>query len=91
MSGVGARNKVWQKIIAGITGLKILIPGDLQKDLAVKGVTIIAGWGGGVLNSLEEGYKRPSSSFNQYILTDKRLVSIIKNLRNIDNFLKSIC
>jgi len=43
MSGGGTRSMIWQKIIADITGLKILIPGDPEEDLAVKGAAIIAG------------------------------------------------
>ena len=58
MSGGGVRSTIWQKIIADITGLKILIPWDLEEDLAVKGAAIVAGWGSGIFNSLEEGFKR---------------------------------
>jgi sugar (pentulose or hexulose) kinase len=63
MSGGGARSKIWQKIIADITGLKILIPQDLQEDLAVKGAAIIAGWGSGIFGSLKEGFNKLDSKF----------------------------
>jgi len=64
MSGGGARSRIWKQVIADITGLKILIPEDLEEDFAVKGAAIIAGWGCGLFDSLEEGFRMFGSRFN---------------------------
>jgi sugar (pentulose or hexulose) kinase len=78
MSGGGARSKIWSKIIADITGLKILIPHDLKEDLAVKGAAIIAGWGSGIFGSLEEGFRKFDSKFNP-VYPDKENIEFYNN------------
>lgn len=78
MSGGGARSRVWSKIIADITGLKILIPHDLKEDFAVKGAAIIAGWGSGIFDSLEEGFSRFDSKFSP-IYPDQENIEFYNN------------
>jgi sugar (pentulose or hexulose) kinase len=63
MSGGGARSTLWQHIVSNITGLKILIPQNIDEDLAVKGAAIIAGWGSGIFDSPEKGFKIMNSRF----------------------------
>jgi sugar (pentulose or hexulose) kinase len=78
MSGGGARSKIWPKIIADISGLKILIPQDLKEELAVKGAAIIAGWGSGIFDSLEEGFKKFDSKFSP-VYPDKENIEFYNN------------
>lgn len=78
MSGGGARSRIWSKIIADITGLKILIPYDLKEDLAVKGAAIIAGWGSGIFDSLEEGFMKFDTKFSP-VYPDKENIEFYNN------------
>jgi sugar (pentulose or hexulose) kinase len=86
MSGGGARSRIWKQVIADITGLKILIPEDLKEDFAVKGAAIIAGWGSGLFDSLEEGFEKFSSRFSPINPDDKKADFYNKKYRG---FLKS--
>ena len=73
MSGGGARSRIWQKIIADITGLKILIPKDFNEDLAVKGAAMIASWGAGLHETLEESYNSFSQGFSPVYPENERV------------------
>lgn len=63
MTGGGAKSKIWPQIIADITNLNILVPGNENEDFATKGAAIIAGYGAGIFSSLEKGYNELKSEF----------------------------
>lgn len=57
------KDKVWPSIIADINNLDVLIPQDINQDLATKGAAIIAGWGAGIFPTINDAYKKLKTNF----------------------------
>lgn len=64
MVGGGTRSKVWPHIISDITGKDILIAIDKNNDYASKGAAILAGYGVGVYDSLNSGFRKMKTEFS---------------------------
>ena len=53
LSGGALKSRVWSQIIADIAGEAILLP--VLPDLGCVGAAVIAGWGAGIFDGIEEG------------------------------------
>ena len=55
LAGGASKSPVWTKLLCDISGLPVRIP--QMPDLACVGAAILAGWGAGLYQTPEEGYK----------------------------------
>lgn len=58
LSGGASRSRVWSQMLADITGKEVEIP--VVADLACVGAAVIAGYGTGLFDSIQSGYRRLS-------------------------------